>query len=69
MYYRLGQLAAMCLVQGGAAIRVLAPSVYSFLCGKKPCDIIVPVDEVSDEGVRGILNKVSINSCNCCRLA
>ena len=45
------------------AIRVLAPSVYSFLCGKKPCDIVVPVDEVSDEGVReNLLNKVSINN-------
>ena len=60
MYYRLGQLAAMGLVQGGAAIRALLPSVYSFMCGKHPCDIIVAVDEVSDESVRGILTKVSL---------
>ena len=39
IYYRLGQLAAVCLVHGGSPVRLLAPSVYVFLCGFKPADI------------------------------
>ena len=60
IYFRLGQLASMCLVHGGAAIRVFSPSVYSFLCGKRPSDIDVKVCEVFEFGVKDLVNKVCL---------
>lgn len=61
VYYRLGQLAAMCLVHGGSPIRLLAPSVYAFLCGYKPSDIVVDVTEVPSEAIRTTLIKVCVS--------
>ena len=42
----------MCLIHGGAPIRIFSPSVYKVLCGQKACDIIVSIDEVPDEEIR-----------------
>lgn len=58
-YYRLGQLLAMAVIHGGAAVHILCPSVFTFLSGMKPCDIVVTIDEVPDASVRDILWKVS----------
>ena len=58
MYFKLGQLAAMSLLQGGAALRLLSPSVYNYLCGIQPNEIIVEIDEVAEEGIRNLLHKV-----------
>lgn len=38
----------MCLVQGGAAVRLFSSSVYEFLCGMKPSNITVDISEVSE---------------------
>ena len=51
---------AMVLVQGGAAVHLLSPSVYNFLTGMKPCDIIVGVHEIADAGVQDMLQKVKM---------
>jgi len=32
---------AMALVHGGAAVHILLPSVFNYLSGMKPCEIIV----------------------------
>ena len=37
MYFCLGQLMAMAVILGGAAVRILSPSVFNYLSGMKPC--------------------------------
>ena len=54
----MGQFASMCLVQGGAAIRLFSSSVYAFLFGKKPSDIIVDISEVSQVQIREFVEQV-----------
>lgn len=49
---------AMALVHGGAAVHLMSPSVYNFLTGMKPSDIIVGLHEVPDTNVREMLQKV-----------
>ena len=34
VYYKLGQLASMCLVQGGAGFNILSLAVFDYICGK-----------------------------------
>lgn len=58
IYFRLGQLMAMALIHGGAAVRILSPSVFDFLRGMKPGDIIVGIDEVADADIKRIVKKV-----------
>ena len=60
MYFRLGQLMAMAVVHGGAAMHILSPSLFNCLSGMKPCDIIVHIDEVPDPSLREKLLKVCI---------
>ena len=62
MYCRLGQLAAMNLVQGGCAFHVLSPSVYRYLCGTKLEDTTVQIDEVCDAETVLLIEEV------CCSL-
>ena len=57
-YFFLGQLAAMTLVHGGGAINVLCPSVYNFLFGMSPSDI-VDIEEIPEEATKQVLRKVS----------
>ena len=58
MYFRLGVLAAMSLVHGGASFRVFCPTVYRFLSGKSAADLIASISEVEDADVREVLKKV-----------
>ena len=58
VYYRIGQLMAMALVHGGAAVHLISQSLYNFLTGMKPCDIIVGVHEIPDASVREMLQMV-----------
>ena len=60
VFSRLGQFASMCLVHGGAAVRVFSSSVYSFLCGMKPSDIIADISEVSNFETRDFIAKVRV---------
>ncbi len=39
---------AMALVHGGSAVHILSRSVFNYLAGMKPLDIIVDVNEVPD---------------------
>lgn len=54
----LGQIASMCLVQGGASFRVLSRPVFDYICGKELGDIIVPVNELDNVQVRDLIHKV-----------
>ena len=58
VYLRLGTLAAMSLVHGGAAFRVFSPTVFRFLSGKNPADLIPSISDVPDPAVRDILKQV-----------
>ena len=58
MYFRLGLLAAMSLVHGGASFRVFCPTVFRFLSGKSAADLIASISEVDDADAREILKKV-----------
>lgn len=58
IYSRLGTLVAMALVHGGGSLRLFCPSVFSYLCGMNPTDIIVELNEVADISVRNVLQKV-----------
>ena len=40
---------SMSLLHGGSAIQLLSLSVYNFLSGMNPSDIIVAIEEVPDE--------------------
>lgn len=69
MYFRLGQLMAMALLQGGASIRILSPGVFNYLSGMKPGDIIVGISECPDAAVRDLLRKVCksvLTMCDVC---
>ncbi len=48
----------MTLVYGGSAIGILSPSVFHFLSGVNPSDIVVSLDEVPDQELRSVLEKV-----------
>ena len=50
----------MCLIQGGAAIRIFCPSVVSLLCGMNPSDIVPQIEEIPDKEVQDIMNKVKL---------
>ena len=58
VYLRLGTLAAMSLVHGGAAFRIFSPTVFRFLSGTDAADLIASIDEVPDPAIRIILNQV-----------
>ena len=51
---------AMALIHGGAAMRVLCQSVFNFLCGMKPCDIVIGINEVPSAFIREVLLKVHV---------
>ena len=48
----------MSLVHGGGAFSIFCPTVYNFLCGMKPSDLIASVDEIPDSSIREILKQV-----------
>ena len=50
---------AMALVHGRSAVRLFSRSVFQYLKGMKPCDIVVDIDKVLEEEVRAVLNKVN----------
>lgn len=59
MYFRLGQLVAMSIVQGGSSFFV-SPSTYKYLFGTSIKDIAesVHIVEVGDTSVKDFLCKV-----------
>lgn len=48
MYFKMGVLTAMSLVHGAGSFNVFCDSVYNFLCGMKPSDLIANSDEIAD---------------------
>lgn len=55
---RLGILAAMSLVHGGASFKIFSPTVFRFLSGKNAADLIASIDEVPDSAIKEILKQV-----------
>ena len=63
MYSQLGNLVAMALVHGGGPLCLFSPSVYRYLCGSDPVDIIVGMDEIGEYEVKNILKQVCVFHC------
>ena len=59
IFFQLGQLVAMVVVQGGSGLHIFSPSVY--ICMSGTCamaDIIVDNEEVPEQDVRELITKV-----------
>ena len=50
----------MALVHGGASFRLFGATVYNFLSGVQPADLIAGISEVPDASVRALLTKASL---------
>ena len=59
VYYKFGQLASMCLVQGGAGFNILSLSVFDYVCGKDISNIIIPFEDVMHLQAKELTNEVS----------
>ena len=56
---KLGTLAAMALVHGGASFRLFSPCIYNYMSGMDASDLIASIDEVPQESVRLFLKQVN----------
>ena len=55
---------AMAFVHGGSAVHILSQSVFKFVCGMKPMDIVVSIEEVPEEAIRQtIIEVITANTC------
>ena len=59
VYYKLGQLASMCLVQGGAGFNILSLGVFDYIRGKDISNIIIPFEDVMHLQAKELINEVS----------
>ena len=50
---------AMALVHGGSAVNILSHSIFNFINGMKPSNIVVDINEIPEADIREALNKVS----------
>lgn len=48
----------MALVHGGGGFNIFCSTVYNFLCGIKPSELIASPDEVPDASIRMLLKQV-----------
>ena len=58
LFFIIGQLASMSLVQGGSGFNVLSPSVFKYLCGVNLRSIDVQPEEVPDPNICAIIEEV-----------
>lgn len=58
VFYRLGQLASMCLVHGGGGFHVLSQAVFKYISGVDSGVIIAPPDDVGDSIAKSIIDEV-----------
>ena len=55
----MGMLTAMSFIHGAGNFKIFGHSVYNFMAGMKPSDMIANIDEVPDLSIRNILKQVS----------
>ena len=48
----------MSIVHEGASFKIMSDTVYRFMCGNNPADLVANIDEVPDAGIRSILKQV-----------
>ena len=58
-FYKICQLMAMALVNGGSRCTIIAEPVYNYIRGCNLSSIEVPVDAIPDECVRGVCHEVN----------
>lgn len=59
VFFKLGQLAATVLVQGGSGHHLFSEPMFNYIRGMNICDIAVDITEVPNSAVRGIAQRVS----------
>ena len=59
MYFRLGQIVSMAVLQGGVGFHIFSTSVYNYISGMKISDIVVDIKEVPDNEVQEKLQQVA----------
>ena len=60
VYGRVGMLAAISLVHGGASFSLFSHTIFNFLCGQDAAKLHPKVEEVADAACKDLLYKVSI---------
>ena len=59
VYYSIGQLLAIGVMQGAAGLHLFSPSTFNYIIrGTCACDIIPGIEEIPDESIREITHKV-----------
>jgi len=59
VYYSIGQLLAIGVMQGAAGLHLFSPSTFNYIFqGMSACDIIPGIEEIPDESIREITHKV-----------
>lgn len=66
VYWQVGELVAISVVQGGSGFHVFNSSVYQYLCRADvtPIIIIPPICQVPEVEVREVLEQVHEHTCN-----
>ena len=59
IFNKLGQLAAMALLHGGAGFHILSQSLYNYVSGMSMSDIIISSDEVPNPVAKEAIQEVS----------
>ena len=68
MYGRVGTLAAMSLIHGGASFSLFSHTVFYFLCGHDAAKLHPKIEEVADIACKDFLYKVGIPLHACIRM-
>ena len=59
MYYKIGQLACMCLVQGDTGFNILSLAVYEYVCGEDISNIKITFKGIMHLQAKNLINEVS----------
>ena len=60
VYGRVGVLAVMSLIHGGASFSIFSHTIFNFLCGKHAAKLYPKIEDVADTTCKDLLCKVSI---------
>ncbi len=58
IFFKLGQLGATALAQGGSGHHIFSPSVFNFIRGMSVSEVIADINDIPDERVKRIAQEV-----------
>ena len=62
MFFRIGQIIAMSVVQGGCGFPFLSEAVFTYICCGDVTNIKVDPDDLADGILRTVIYKVNVHS-------